>query len=82
MGDITQQASTVCRALGHLAYLCGQAEDLLDQLLGLRRLFQEQLHYGCQEGELHLREGGTGEIENSSIQQCLTSLHIFYWYKT
>lgn len=52
-------------SLGTLAYLCGQAEDLLDQLLCLRRLLQEQLHYCSQEGELHLRERGTGEIRNS-----------------
>lgn len=37
MGDTTRQASTVSG--GTLAYLCGQAEDLLNQLLRLRRLF-------------------------------------------
>lgn len=69
-------------SLDPLAYLCGQAEHLLHQLLCLRRLFQEQFHYCSQEGELHLRERGMGEIKNSAIQQCLTSLHTLCWYKT
>lgn len=49
-------------SLNTLAYLCGQAEDLLNQLLCLRRLFQEQLHYSSQQGELHLREADAVEI--------------------
>ena len=38
-----------------MAHLRGQAEDLLDQLLGLRGFLEEQLDDGGQQSELDLR---------------------------
>lgn len=38
-----------------LSHLCGQAEDLLHQLLGLCWFLQEQLDYCSQELQLHLK---------------------------
>lgn len=37
-------------------YLSSQAEDLLHQLLSLRRLLKEQLHNSSQQSELDLQQ--------------------------
>lgn len=40
-------------------YLCGQAEYLLDELLGLSGLLEEQFDDGSEELQLHLSQVNT-----------------------